>query len=84
MQDSIADKDTRKVVTKLIDSWNVGIKEGYLSACGSADKEAVKKHLKSAGITLYLDFNWRTGNTKFIMVKTTPDMIPNPFESDPV
>lgn len=67
------------MVTKLIDSWNVGIKEGYYFA-GLSDTEVVKRHLKSVGVTLYLDYDWRTSQTKFIMVKTTSDMLPNPYE----
>lgn len=56
-------------------------REGYLSATGSSKKEVVKSYLKSVGITLYLDYDFKKDSVKFIMVKTTPDMIPNPFES---
>lgn len=77
------DADTKEVITKLIDFWNVGIKRGYID--NGCEEEVVKKYLKSVGIIVCLDYEYipRTdsGKTKFIMVKVSDsDNIRNPVE----
>ena len=78
----MSDNNTKYFVTRLVDSWNVGIKTGYIGD-GCSDYESVKKHMNSVGITVYLEWDWRNCRTKFIMVKTSEaDIVPNPFDKE--
>jgi hypothetical protein len=71
------ESSVRLFVTRLVDSWNVGITSGYIQ--GKTSFEPVKKYMSSVGIVVYLDYNWHDRKTKFIMVKKTEDTIPNPI-----
>lgn len=74
------DENVVRFVTKLVDAWNVGIKTGYVHG-STLNEDKVKKYLRSVGITLYLDYEWQTRSTKFIMVKTSEaDTVANPLE----
>jgi hypothetical protein len=77
--DSNVQLNTEHIVTKLVDSWNVGIKRGSVGV-QCRDKEAVKRYMTSVGITVYLEWDWQNYNTNFIMVKTSEaDVVPNPL-----
>jgi hypothetical protein len=66
---------------RYVDLWNVGIRQGSIE-CGSDYEDKIKRYLRSVGITLYLDYDWRSRHTEFIMVKTSEaDVVPNPLES---
>ena len=71
------DSSVKYFVTRLVDSWNVGIKTGYIK--GETSPEPVKKYMSSVGIVVYLSYNWHDDRTKFIMVKKTENTIPNPI-----
>jgi hypothetical protein len=71
------DKSVKYFVTRLVDSWNVGIRSGYIR--GSAEPEPVKKYMSSVGIVVYLNYHWHDRRTEFIMVEKTKDTIPNPI-----
>jgi hypothetical protein len=72
------EENTRFIVTRLIDSWNNGMKEGFIDQVFH-DKEAIRKCMLSLGITIYLE-NQEKG-CKFFIMKTRdiPDHVQNPF-----
>lgn len=75
------DKSTQQIIIHLIDSWNVGIKKGFIK--NGCKEEVVKKYMKKVGIIVYLRYIClpEKSRTEFIMVKASEsDNLPYPFE----
>jgi hypothetical protein len=79
---SDVDDHAKRIITHLIDSWNVGVKRGsFKNGC---DKEVVKKYLRSVGLIVHFMYfpHPENSKTEYIMVKASEsDNIPNPLET---